>query len=102
MGPIIVVQLDVRNNSDYVVTRTIPRGQIVEVADPAAVYQNATVVREYVVTIPPQATATVFVEARCLNSGRSWPAGTSANLTPFAFRGPFSDQNDLWAQMPFR
>jgi len=94
----IVVKLTVTNKGSAPVTKTIPKGMVVEVSEPSSPYQHATVSRDYPVTIPPKTTVTLYVEAECLNRNRSWPAATTGNLTPFRFSGLALNQNDLWEQ----
>lgn len=94
----IIVKLSVINKGSAALTKTIPRGTVVEVAQPDSPYQHAMVVRDYAVTIPPKTAITVFLEAECLNKNRRWPHGVPGNLTPFTFSGLVVDQDDLWEQ----
>lgn len=93
--------MKIRNRRPYPVTKKIPRGQIVEVADPNAPDQHAMVVRDYYITIPPNETVTVYLEAICFIQRRQWPQGTPANLTPYTFSGLYMDQEDLWRQLGY-
>lgn len=79
-------------------TKTIPKGTVIEVAQPNSRYQHAMVSREYPVTIPPATTVTIYLEAACLNRNRSWPTAVQGNLTPFGFCGLALSQDDLWEQ----
>jgi hypothetical protein len=101
MGTIIIIDIKVRNRRSYPVTKKIPRGSIVEVSDPNAPYQHAMVVRDYYITIPPNETVTVNLEAMCFIKRRQWPQGTPANLTPYTFSGLYTDQADLWGQLGY-
>ena len=94
----IIARIKVTNKGTAPVTKTIPRGMVIEVAKPSSPYQHATVLRDYPVTIPAKSTVTVFVEAGCLNRNRSWPQAVSGNLTPFSFTGLSASQEDLWSQ----
>ena len=95
----IVVELTVENSSSKTLTRVIPRGTVIEIADPRSRVQNASVTREYPITLPPGKRTTVYLEAMCMEKWKSWPSGQHGRLTPYCFQGPFADQEDLWAQM---
>ena len=97
----IIVEIEVRNKRDWPVSKIIPRGRIIEVADPTSIAQHAMVVRDYVVTIPPNKTVTVYVEAMCFIKRKSWPQGATGNITPYSFQGASIDQNDLWNQLGY-
>ncbi len=95
----IVVEVSVENSSASTVTRVIPRGTVIEVADPRSPVQSATVTRDYPITLPPGQKTTVYLEAMCLENWKGWPAGQHGRLTPYCFQGPFADQDDLWRQI---
>lgn len=94
----IIVKLTLNNKGSAPITKTVPKGMVVEVAQPNSPYQHAVVIRDYPVTVPPNATVTLYVEAECLNRNRQWPAGAPGNLTPFRFSGLSLGQDDLWRQ----
>ncbi len=98
---IIIVKMEIRNRKDFPVTKRIPKGRIIEVADRKSPYQHAMVVRDYIVTIPPKEKVSVYLEAMCSIRRRSWPQGTPANLTPYTFSGLYKDQDDLWKQLGY-
>ena len=95
----IVVQITVENSSERTLTRVIPRGTVIEVADPRSDAQSATVTRDYAITLPPGQETTVYLEAMCLENWKDWPTGQPGRLTPYCFQGPFADQDDLWGQI---
>ena len=97
--PRIVVKITVRNNGSMPVTKTLQKGMIVEVAQPSSPYQHAMVRRDYPVTIPPNASVTLYIEADSVDRNRRWPSGVAGNLTPFRFSGLTKDQDDLWKQV---
>ena len=97
----IIVEMRIHNRKSFPVTKSISRGTIIEVADPNAPEQHAMVVRDYPITIPPNSTVTIYLEAMCFIKRRSWPQGTSANLTPYTFSGLYLNQEDLWRQLGY-
>ena len=97
----IIVEISIHNRKPFPVTKIISRGAIIEVADPNAPEQHAMVVRDYPITIPPNSTVTVYLEAMCFIKRRSWPQGTPANLTPYTFSGLYLGQDDLWRQLGY-
>jgi len=101
MRTVIIVEMKIRNRRPYPVTKKISRGSIVEVADPNAPDQHAMIVRDYYITIPPNEMITVYLEAMCFIKRRQWPQRTAANLTPYAFSGLYTDQEDLWRQLGY-
>lgn len=101
MNTVIIVEIKIRNRTDYPVTKKIQKGALIEVDDPNAPDQHGMVVRDYFITIPPKQTVTVYVEAMCFIRRRQWPQSTRANLTPYNFSGLFLDQEDLWGQLGY-
>ncbi len=95
----IIVKLRVTNSRPHPVTKTIPKGRIIEVAEPSSGYQVASVARDYPITIPPSTTVTIYVEAECAIKRKAWPSKVRGNLTPYLFAGPARDQEDLWRQL---
>jgi hypothetical protein len=68
MSSIIITKVLVRNRGNQPVTKTIPRGTVIESAD--ARYQHSVVTRDYTITVPPGLDVTVYLEARCLDPTR--------------------------------
>ena len=101
MNKIILVEISVKNKKKWPVSKIIPKGRIIEVADPASTAQHAMVTRDYVVTIPPQTSVTIYVEAMCFIKRKSWPKGVPGNITPYSFHGLAFNQNDLWGQLGY-
>ncbi len=97
----IIVEIKIKNKNAFPVTKLIPKGAIIEVSDPNAPEQHAMVVRDYPITLPPNAIVTIYLEAMCFTKRRSWPQGTPANLTPYAFSGLYLNQDDLWRQLGY-
>jgi len=97
----IIVTLEIENRKSHPVTKRVPRGSLVEIADPRSDEQHAMVVRDYIITIPPKSTSTVHMEALCFAKRRSWPQGTRGYLTPYAFSGIVLNQQDLWGQFGY-
>ena len=89
------IKVTIRNESGRPITTTIPKGTVVEVANPHERSQSLVVERDVVVTLPP-GTHTIKLPGLCLNKDLSSPSMTPGNLTVFRLTATFTTQSDVW------
>lgn len=89
------IEVTIRNETGAPTTTTIPKGTVVEVADPRKRSQALVVERDVRVTLPP-GEHTIKLPGYCMNQDLSVPSSDPGRVTIFRMTAPFHSQNDVW------